>query len=161
MSNFTISIKLPTYEKEWCEHHFGKPCQFPAQSNVNSVIRHFLSLRPPGVLPGEDKNGNTCIYIPYSQSKKPESYNYLTNSGKLAVAEAIDDLFRIQMFEDLTGTAVRSVSVKYLIEDWMLKNGISIDNFDNLKQKFTRIRDSYRRCGVNVSRGYKHESVKK
>ena len=102
-----------------------------------------------------------AICIPYSQSKKPESYNYLSKPGKLAIAEAINDLFSMQMFEDLTSVAVRNVPVKYLIEDWMYKNGIKDDNYDNLKQKFTRIKDSYRKHGINISRGYKHESVKK
>ena len=161
MSDFTIFIKLPAYEKEWCEHHFGRPCQFPAQSNVNNVIRHFLRLRPSDALPEEKMDDEVAICIPYSQSKKPESYNYLSKPGKLAIAEAINDLFSMQMFEDLTSVAVRNVPVKYLIEDWMYKNGIKDDNYDNLKQKFTRIKDSYRKHGINISRGYKHESVKK
>lgn len=161
MSDFTIFIKLPAYEIDWCEHHFGRPCQFPAQSNVNNVIRHFLRLRPADAIPEEKKDDELSICIPFSQSKKPESYNFLSRPGKLAIAEAINDLFSMHMWEDLTSTAVRNVPVKYLIEDWMQKNGIKEDRYDNLKQKFTRIKDSYRECGINVSRGYKHESVKK
>ena len=51
MSQYLIYIKLPVYEKEWCEHHFGNPSVFPKASNVNAVIRHFTKERPSGALP--------------------------------------------------------------------------------------------------------------
>lgn len=161
MSNFTLYVKLPAYEREWCIHHFGNPCVFPAQSNINAVIRHFLRLRPKGAIPELQQSDELAVVIPQSQSKPPQSYNFLTKAGKAAVSEAINDLFTMQMWESLTDSAVRSVAVTHLIEDFMENNGISWENFHNLKQKFTRIKDSYRKHGINVSRGYKHENLSK
>ena len=162
MSDFLIFVKVPDYEREWCEHHFGKPCTFPAQSNLNNVIRHFLKLRPKDAVPRLQEKDEIAIHIPFSKAKNPESYNYMTRHGKEAVAEAINDLFTMHMWEDLTGPGCRGVQVSKLILDWMLSNGIHEDNYHNLRQKFTRIKESYRKnSGMNISRGYKHENNKK
>lgn len=157
MSEFTIYIKLPAYERQWCEHHYGTPCTFLPQSNVNKIIRHFLKTRPEGALPSQQQPDEVAIYIPSSKSKNPIYYNYLTKAGKDAIREAIDDLFSIQMWKDLTGEELENVSVTYLIEDWMQENGIDSEQFFNLKQKFTRMKDAHRKCGVNVSRRYKRD----
>lgn len=159
MSDFLLYIKVPDYEREWCEHHFGSPCEFPVQSNLNSVIRHFLRLRPKNAVPLERQPGEIAIRIPFSKSKPPLSYNYLSKPGKAAVAEAIDDLFAMHMWEDLTDPGCRKVKLSNLIYDWMDSNGISDGNYWNMRQKFTRIKEAYRKkAKINVSRGYKHEN---
>ena len=113
MSNILIYVKVPQYEREWCEYHFGSPCDFPVATNLNSVIRHFT----------------------------------------------IDDIFVMHMWEELTDIGCRSVQLSKLIRDWMDSNGISMrgNNYDNLRMKFQRVKDAYRKKSVNVSRGYKHE----
>lgn len=162
MSDFLVYIKLPAYEREWCHHHFGDPCRFPSQSNVNNVIRHFIKLRPDNCIPEGRKPDEIAVCIPSSKSKQPSSYNFLTKSGKEAIAEAINDIFIIDMWESLTNTGTRNVSVRKLVSDWMEGNGISSENFDNLRQKFIRICDSYRKnSGLNLTRGYKHEHTRK
>lgn len=161
MSDFTIYIKLPAYEREWCISHFGNPARFPAQSNINSVIRHYLKERPADIVPIVQQDDELAICIPASQAKPPSKFNYVTIPGKKGIAEAINDLFSKHIWEDLMNEAVRDQPMTYLLEDWMTTNGISYDHFQNLKQKFYRIMDSYRKCGVNVSRGYKHESLSK
>lgn len=101
-----------------------------------------------------------AICLMGSHSKKPEMYNYVSKHGKDAIAEAIDDLFVMHMWEDLTDIGCRSVQLSKLVKDWMESNGISMtgNNYDNLRQKFQRIKDAYKKkAGINVSRGYKHE----
>lgn len=158
MSDYIAYIKVPVYEREWCEFHFGNPAVFPAQSNLNAVLRHFLRLRPADAVPEQQQDGELAVALPDSQSKRVSSYNYLTKPARRAVAEAIDDLFVISMYEALTGVGARSVQLTALVEDWMHANGISMDQEHNLRMKFYRIRDSYRSHGINISRGYKHES---
>lgn len=155
MSQYLIYIKLPVYIREWCHHHFGNPVEFPRGSNVNAVIRHFTKEQPSGVMPEQQQPGETAICIPDSQSKRASQFNYLTRSGKLGIMSAIDDLFSIHMYEDLTGPGSRGVPVTALVDDWMRSNGIGADQEHNLRQKFYRIKDSYRKKGVNVSRRYK------
>ena len=87
------------------------------------------------------------------------SYNYLTAPGKKAIAEAINDIFTKQMFEDLSAIQFRAIPLTLIIRDWMATNGISYEQEHNIIQKYTRIKDAYRKCGVNISRGYKHEDI--
>ncbi len=160
MSNIQIYVKLPLYEREWCEFHFGCPCEFPPQTNLNNVIRHFSRQRPSTALPETQQAGEMAICLMGSHSKKPEMYNYVSKHGKDAIVEAIDDLFVMHMWEDLTDIGCRSVQLSKLVKDWMESNGISMtgNNYDNLRQKFQRIKDAYKKkAGINVSRGYKHE----
>ncbi len=161
MSDILIYIKLPLYEREWCEYHFGRPCEFPSHTNLNHVIRHFSRKRPDGVLPETQQEGELAICLMGSRSKKPEIYNYITKHGKAAIAEAIDDIFVMHMWEDLTDIGCRSVKLSKLVMDWMENNGISMkgNNYENLRMKFQRIKDAYKKNnGINISRGYKHES---
>ena len=159
MSSILIYVKLPLYEREWCEHHFGSPCSFPAASNLNNIIRHFSRIRPEGIPPETQQEGEIAICFMGSKSKKPEIYNYISEHGKTAIAEAIDDIFVMQMWEDLTDIGCRSVQLTALIRDWMDANGITQrgNNFDNLRMKFQRIKDCYKKgADINISRGYKH-----
>lgn len=161
MSSILIYVKLPVYVRQWCEHHFGSPCQFPPQTNLNSVIRHFSRPRPAGTAPEVRREGELAICLMGSRSKKPEVYNYVSSYGKRAIAEAITDIFTMQLWEDLSDIGCRSVQLSLLIRDWMDANGISHggNNFENLRMKYQRIKDAYRRgAGINVSRGYKHEN---
>lgn len=157
MSQYLVYIKLPVYVREWCEHHFGVPVEFPRGSNVNAVIRHFLKERPSGIVPEQQQADETAIRIPDSQAKRTSKFNYLTRSGKLGIASAIDDLFTLHMYEDLTGPGTRAVPVSALVEDWIHCNGISEEQEHNVRMKFYRIKDSYRKNGVNVSRRYKRD----
>ncbi len=158
MSQFLIYVKLPVYEREWCEHHFGRPCRFPAQSNINAVIRHFLRQRPFGAEDPELGDDSMPIVIPDSRSKRPKEYNWLSDSGRKAIADSINDLFSMHMWEQLTTPGTRGIGLSCLIHDWMDENHISEEQYNNLRQKFLRIKDSYRQSsGINVSRGYKHE----
>ncbi len=159
MSQILIYVKLPQYEKEWCEHHFGRPCEFPPKTNLNNVIRHFSRIRPEGVLPESQQPGELAICLMGSNSKKPEVYNYIGKHGKHAIAEAIDDIFTMQMWEDLSDIGTRSVQLSKLVLDWMEANGISMqgNNYENLRMKYQRIKDAYKnKTGINISRGYKH-----
>ena len=160
MSDILTYVKVPAYEKEWCEFHFGTPCTFPAGTNLNNIIRHFSRIRPEGELPETQQPGELAICIMGSKSKKPEIYNFISRHGKDAIAEAIDDIFTMHMWEDLTDIGCRNVQLSKLVMDWMGRNGISTagNNYENLRMKFQRIKDSYKKKGgINISRGYKHE----
>lgn len=160
MSQYLIYVKVPDYEREWCEFHFGNPCVFPQRTNLNSIIRFFTRPRPEDAAPDIQQPGELAICIMGSKAKKPEVFNYLSNHGKEAIASAIDDLFVMHMWEDLTDIGARSVQLSKLVMDWMDANGISMqgNNYENLRMKFQRIKDKYKKkAGINVSRGYKHE----
>lgn len=160
MSNILIYVKLPLYERQWCEHHFGRPCSFPSGTNLNMIIRHFAQKRPANAAPDIQQPGEMAICLMGDKTKKPEIYNYVSSHGKEAIADAIDNIFVMHMWESLTGIACRSVQLSHLIMDWMEVNGITMEgnNYENLRMKFQRIKDAYKKhSGMNISRGYKHE----
>lgn len=160
MSEICIYVPLPQYVREWCRYHFGNPSVFPSGTNLNAVIRHFMRQRPDNCPPRTKQPGELAVVLTGSRSKRPEQYNYVSPSGIAAIAEAISDLFVMHMWEDLTSVGARNVQLSKLIMDWMDSNGISMEgnNYENLRQKFLRIKDKYRTSSkINISRGYKHE----
>lgn len=162
MSAILTYIKLPLYERQWCEYHFGSPCVFPSKTDINNVIRHFSRPRPADAPPETQQPGEMAICLMGSQAKKPEVYNFISKHGKEAIADAIDNIFVMHMWEELTDIGTRSVQLSKLILDWMDANGITCEdnNYENLRMKFQRIKDAYKRgAGINISRGYKHEHV--
>lgn len=161
MSEYLVYVKIPRYEKEWCERHFGRPCEFPTRTNLTSILRYFTKERPHDALPECQQEDEIAIVLPDSKAKAPAKFNYLNEYGKQAVAEAIDNIFTMHMWEDMTQPGCRQVRLSHLIMDWMKTNGISMagNNYDNLRMKFQRIKDAYKSKGANISRGYKHEKL--
>jgi hypothetical protein len=152
MSDFNIYIRLPRYLREWAVFHFGSPCRFPSQSPINAVIRHFVRLRPSDLPVERCATDQISVCIPDSRAKPPISYNYINQYGQEAVAESINDLFTTQMYEELHDITHRGVRLSTIIYDWLTANGIDLDEYVNVRQKFYRIIESYKKAGVDISR---------
>lgn len=147
MSNFVIYIKLETYLSRWLIHSLGNPVRFPAQSNENAVIRRFLQKLPAGHLPELMADGLTPIIIPDSKAKDPSVFNYLGPKAKEAVVEAIEDLFRRNLWAEL-GDADISIGVNKMIAAWCEMHGIEDDYIETVRQKYYRMRNAYTKRGI-------------
>lgn len=150
MSQFVIYIKLEKYLSEWLTHSLGCPVRFPNGSNENSVIRAFTQHPPEGELPETASEGMTPIYIPDSKAKPPESYNYMTDSGKKAVREAIMDLFTRNLWNELRPIDSINIGVNTRIAAWCEMHGIGLDRVETVRQKYYRIREAYKKRGINL-----------
>ncbi len=150
MSQFVIYIKLEKYLSEWLTHSLGCPVRFPNGSNENSVIRAFTQQPPEGELPETASEGMTPIYIPDSKAKPPESYNYMTDSGKKAVREAIMDLFTRNLWNELRPIDSINIGVNTRIAAWCKMHGIGLDRVETVRQKYYRIREAYKKRGINL-----------
>lgn len=150
MSQFVIYIKLEKYLSEWLTHSLGCPVRFPNGSNENSVIRAFTQQPPEGELPETASEGMTPIYIPDSKAKPPESYNYMTDSGKKAVREAIMDLFTRNLWNELRPIDSINIGVNTRIAAWCEMHGIGLDRVETVRQKYYRIREAYKKRGINL-----------
>ena len=150
MSQFVLYIKLEKYLSEWLTHSLGDPVVFPPGSNENAVIRAFIQKVPKGKTPQAAQPGDTAICIPDSKAKPPESYNYMEESGKRAVREAILDLFIRNLWNDLRCLEDTNIGVNTRIAAWCEMHGISLDRVETVRQRYYRVRDYYTRKGINL-----------
>lgn len=150
MSQFVIYIKLEKYLSEWLTHSLGCPVRFPNGSNENAVIRAFIQKTPEDETPEKPSDDATPIYIPDSKAKPPESYNYMTDSGKKAVREAIMDLFTRNLWNELRPIDNINIGVNTRIAAWCEMHGIGLDRVETVRQKYYRIREAYKKRGINL-----------
>ena len=160
MSQFVIYIKLEKYLSEWLTHSLGCPVRFPNGSNENSVIRAFTQQPPEDELPETASEGMTPIYIPDSKAKPPERYNYMTDSGKKAVREAIMDLFTRNLWNELRPIDSINIGVNTRIAAWCEMHGIGLDRVETVRQKYYRIREAYKKRGFNLQNFTRNNSDK-
>lgn len=153
MSQFCVYIKLKPYLREWLVHSLGEPVTFPEHSNVNAVVRTFLQRRPTDIPVEINSSGElTAICIPDSKAKPAEYYNYLSNSAKKAVTESIEDLFRLNLWNELAQLAMvdDGRGVNSHIAAWCEMHGISLDSVETVRQKYFRIRKAYTEKGIDL-----------
>lgn len=151
MSDFVVYIKLKPFIAQWLNFHFGSPVRFPDQSAENACIRRFLT-RQPAAVPVACQPGEVAVCIPDSKQKPVVTYNYLGSHARAAVADCIEDTFRLQLWHDLNGFENLHCPLLKAVRAWCQNNGISIDYEDTVKMRFQRMRNSYLKSGIDLRR---------
>lgn len=160
MSKFLVYLTIKPFIAQWLRHHFGDPVVFPAQSAENACIRHFLS-RQPSASPLLREADDVAICIPDSKQKPVVTYNYLSAAARKAVAECIEDTFRLQLWRDLADIEQCQCSLLTAIRAWCENNGVSVDYDYTLKMRFQRMRNSYLKHGIDLRRRSRTKEDKK
>ena len=150
MSQFVIYLNLPKYLSAWLRNKLGSPVVFPPSSPQNAIIRAFISRAPKVYTPVIPEGDATPVAIPDSAAKPPEVYNYMSERGKAAVAEACKDLFLRALWSDMSPLAESPVGLNLLIAAWCETNGIDVDSIEAVRQCYYRIRKDYARKGINL-----------
>lgn len=158
MSKYVIYVKLKPFVAQWAVHHFGSPVEFPPQSVGNARIVAVLKRRPEGVVPDVAADGLTPVCIPYSKQKDPESWNYVTPSGKRFIVQYIEALFRDNMYTELSQICQDDAKILTACYAWCEIHGISIDYADTIRQRFYRERHYQLDKGIDIR---KKKRVKK
>ena len=161
MSDYRVYLKVKPFIKEWLHYHFGNPVVFPAQSVENSTIRLFLTKQPENVIPRLiPEDDEVAICIPDSKGKPVATYNYLGPRGKKAVEECIEDTFKVQLWSELNDLHNCGCTILKAIDAWCENNGISIDHDYTIKMRYQRMRDSYRKSGVDMrKKRLRHDDI--
>lgn len=157
MSQFVIYVELKPFIRQWAVHHFGYPVRFPDQSVGNARIVAVLRKRPEGAepdiaRPAAQGGGETLtpICIPYSKQKDPESWNYVTPSGKRFIAEYIEALFKDNLYGEFKEMCDQDSKLQTAAYAWCEMHGVSIDYADTIRQRFYRERERLLACGVDM-----------
>lgn len=154
MSNMVFYIKLEGYLHQWLTHSLGNPVVFPRGSNENAVIRRFLSKLPPNKQPDIYQDGYTAIEIPYSKAKPPRTYNYLGPRAKFAIKQVIEDLFRQNLWFEMSDVAM-SGGLNKNIMAWCEMHGIDDNYSEAVRQKYYRMRKTYNSKGIFLAQKHK------
>lgn len=159
MCDFCVFIPVKPFVKQWLLTHYdGEPIAFPSQSLENAVIKRFTMKLPKGKVPELQKEGEVAIKIPESKAKPASTYYYLGALGKEAVEEVIEDNFKLCLWNEIW-SLYRSYEnqgiskhLNAILRAWMEHHGISIRYEETIKQRFYRIREAYRKKGIDLIR---------
>ena len=152
MSNIVFYIKLERYLRQWLVNALGDPVQFPAGSNENAVIRRFIRKLPKDQVPEMAGQGLTAIRIPDSKAKPPQYYNYMGQHAKACIIEAIEDLFRRNLWAEIGYMKQCHCSLNSIITAWCEMHGIDDDYTETVRQKYYRMRTAYTKKGIFLSK---------
>lgn len=147
MSRFVIYLRLEKHLKQFLENSFGKPVQFPVNSNENAVIRTYIQKLPPNRIPDVPTDDDTSIYIPDSKAKPAEYYNYMGPHAKIVLIRCIRDIFKRCLWAELSAMPMNT-GIYTKINAWCEMHGIDIEHADTIRQQYYRMRDSYNKKGI-------------
>ena len=145
-----IYLQLKPSIAQWATNHFGLPIKFPPQSVGNARIIAILRKRPQGADPDVEREGLTPVAIPYSKQKDPESWNYVTPSGKKFIAEYIEALFKDNLYQEFNEMCGEDSKLQTAAYTWCEMHGIDIEYADTIRQRFYRERERLLAHGIDL-----------
>lgn len=154
-----VYIRLSGYLREWLIHTMGTPVVFPAHSAENAILARHMSRLPRGAQPNLCHEGDIAIVVPHIRYKPQTEFNYLGRRGQVELVDAIDNLFCIDMWNNLT-PHLASKSINSCIDHWCAQRGISIENIEAVRQRFYRLRKNYGQYNIILGKKYKKNLLK-
>lgn len=152
MSDFNIYLTVPKYLEQWMTNSFGNPVQLIKDSPEMRLLNELLVITPKNKTPDTGEGSNITIPIPYFKGKDPESYNYIHESGKVALIESFSTLFKKNLITEITALGNGHVKRAKLIYAFMEKHGIDEDHWDTVAQIHNRVTTKYfRKNNIKIS----------
>ena len=168
MKGMTFTLQMEQYMRQWLIHSLGEPVAFPPQSYENSIILRYISKRTEASCPAgghrSDSLPSVEVIIPDSNEKPSEFYHHMGRRGCRALVAAIDNLFRLDLWSACAPQIHSRVELNSFIDEWCERHGIDLDFREAVRQKFYRMRKSYREKGIILGKFHKkryHETGKK
>lgn len=151
MNQKQIQIPLSGYLRDWVVHQYGVPVQFPPRSYENAILARYLTKRAP--LQPSVQDG-VLIGLPQVRGKDAVCYCSISAIGIAALQDAIDVIFRLDMWHSLAPLLTQG-NINVRIREWCISRGISDDHVEAVRQKFYRARKDYAKCGIILGKQYK------
>ena len=102
-----------------------------------------------------------CKYSNSSKQKDPESWNYVTPSGKRFIAEYVEALFKDNLYGEFKEMCSEDSKLQTAAYAWCEMHGVSIDYADTIRQRFYRERERLLACGVDLRKRSRTKNEKK
>lgn len=138
---------MPSYLRQWFIHRHGggNPVTLIRGSVESKLLQRATVPQPEGVLPARQQDDEVAVYIPYSKSHDPRTYNYITETGKNALLGRIKDDFDIDVWDYLHDFGKIGRQQKDLIYLFMEQRGIREDGtcWDAIAKIYQRMRNVY------------------
>lgn len=150
MSDFVIYLRLKPFIAQYVKHHFGDPVRFDDHSVANETINSVLQRRKLNSVPETAGEGLTAICIPYSKMKDPATWNYVSNHGKQLIAEHIESLFLMNLWNEMSQMCNEHTKVQTASYAWCEMHGIDIEYADTIRMRFYREREKLQKKGIDL-----------
>jgi hypothetical protein len=139
-----LYLPLNGYLAEWAKNRFGSPLVFPPRSYENALIARNISKRPKDAQPVTTKksDGFVGIVVPTIHGRDWTTYNYLPRRGCAQIIEALEWLFRIDLWQSMIGSFGTSHFARDL-DEWRRNRGIHLDHLYALDKKLYRMKKDY------------------
>jgi len=142
MSNYNVYLKVPEYLAQWITHTFGNPVSLIKDSPEMRVLNELVVKTPAGKTPDTGEDSNVTIPIPFFKGKDPSVYNYLHQSGKVALTESFSSLFKRNLWEEMSPIEHPGIKQATLIYAYMEKHGIDEKHWDTVAQIYQRMKQN-------------------
>lgn len=145
MSQFTVSLSLPSYLDQWLRNEYWDAEEsrvvFPRGSAPRAVLYTVLRRAPRGWRPDPGIDG-LPIEVPTFKGLNPATHNWLSPAGQRALAGACKKLFQTNLFNELSPLFDHDVCITDVIFDFMDRHGIEPNekNWETIRQMYSRMR---------------------
>lgn len=160
MKDIVVYLPLFPYLRQWLTSNLGSPVRFPARSYESTLLTRLCSRRPAGVEESASlPSGCVAIVLPDNAHHRPEYYNYLSRSDRSKMAHAIEELFRLHLWNECAHLCSCSGRLNAGLNDWCQKNGIGVIYREAVRQKFYRLRALYDGTGIVLGQKYRKKTA--
>lgn len=150
MSDFKVYLTVPDYLAEWLTHTFGNPVVLIKDSPESRLLNELLCKLPADKEPDFGVGSNVAVVIPYFKGKDPAFWNYLHDTGKVALTESFTTLFKKSLFNEVTDLNNGHVKRRTIIYAYMERHGIDERHWDTVAQIYHRMKVKYKKSAINI-----------
>lgn len=154
MDQNIIYVHFEGYLKQWLINRLGNPVRFNRGSYENAILKIYISKHVPS---DQDyvlhDNNMIPVIIPRIEGKPWPQYRYLGRRGRTRLADAVETLFRIDMWNSCA-KYITNKNFQEQIEKWCKSRGICSDYWGAVMKKFYRMRQSYVKRGIVLGKTY-------
>ena len=147
MSDYYIYLQLPPYLRQWFVHRHGghEPVNLRRGSIESLILQRATMPTPDGYIPRPKADGELAVCLPYSKAHDPRIYNYISDTGKKALADRIKMDFDMDVWDFLHDFGKINEQQKELINMFMEQRGIREDGscWDAIAKIYQRKRELY------------------